>query len=94
MEHRELRTLAVSKAIPSDVLALSVRVSPALAAALSARFEALTRVEVGLRGLLELLGAERLAPFDASKYGWMEDIVREDRTAAAIAARVRREDLA
>jgi len=93
MEHRELRTLAVSRPIPSDVLALSAGVSPALATVLASRLEALALAQEESRGLLELLGAERLAPFDPSKYGWMEEIVREDRTAAAIAARVRREDL-
>ena len=93
MEHHELRALAVSRAIPSDVLALSIGLLPGLSAVLAARLEAVALAQEEPRGLLELLGAERLAPFDGSRYGWMADVVREDRTAAAIAARVRREDL-
>ena len=93
MEHPELCTLAVSGPIPSDVLALSVGVSPAAAAVLAARLAAADHVDDESRGILELLGADGLARYDASKYAWIEDVVRTDRTAAAIAARVTREDV-
>ena len=67
-DHDELVALAVSDPIPSDVMALHAHLPEVIAKALVARLAGLDPLDVTSRSLLAAFGAERLGPFDPSRY--------------------------
>jgi serine/threonine protein kinase/ABC-type phosphate/phosphonate transport system substrate-binding protein len=77
-DHDELRTLAVSEPIPSDVMATNAQLPEPVARALVARLALLDPQDVASRSLLAAVGAEALGRFDPGRYLWIADAVERE----------------
>ncbi len=81
-DHRELKVLAVSDPIPSDVLALHAELPPAIGRSVASGFAKASPDDALTRGLLAAVSADGFTKFEPARYEWVARAVREDEQSA------------